>query len=430
MSLRTPFEHKIRSAPDQVTAIISGVYVALIFTCIFFSAEQPLSADAAVFLYSGWGYLHGHPPYTFLWDVKAPAIGITTAAFDLLTTSRIGTLWLSRVFTGGVVIATGALITDVVSQFDDAGDGLIAIGAGISIFTLPWFGVGFAWGPYVYFYATFAVVAAVWALQTERWLTAGIMAAVAPAYWQFTAPIALLGLWAAEDKRQYVTGFGTILAIVLGVLIVAGNLQQALIQTIVVPLIVTPDVANPFQEAIRFYTAGGGYIGLFARLGGIVLLTTLTLLPREVVIRRERWLIVVVALILWFGPIGIALGKTGRVHLVPLVAVLSLGAGLTLPTLRKKNIIEVPKIGRVSVAHFALAILAVAVAAIWVQNIVLAEWTIDHSQMSRAYLDGTPIRECHMRNSWMEKEWINLVGKPETPSNCLSSPVEIIRILL
>jgi len=326
--------------PDGLTVTLA-ITVLLVFERVWPRLfGHALTTDPAVYMVGGMKLAAGQLPYVHLWDIKPPAIHETVGLAALVTGRNPE---LTYIVVLALTVATVIAMVGVVYRLveDLTGDAVAAAVGSLSLLVYPGTLQMLTGGPRVKYFAAAFGLAAVYCYRVDRPVATGVTAALAAAYWQPAALVAIgvcvSALIEGRDSPQLLRrrvgilgGFVATGAVVVAPWVLTGTLRPLVGQTVIAPLLFSsgagPSTAIP-NIAARLGWLGVGVIALGA--AGVAL----TL--RGVARRDDRgvWLLAYVAA----SALPLAAVQHGASDLIWMVAMLAPCVGIAVASLPRRT---------------------------------------------------------------------------------------------
>lgn len=397
-----------------------SVFILLFFR-VFIQGNRYLSSDGALYLYNGWGLVNGQIPYLHTWDVKGPAIHLTTGFLALISGGDRGLQYiLAFILTGTCLIAICVFSSLIVKEI--VGDTVAAAVSGVVPLTYTPFILLYANGPYTKYYVTAFGFIGIYLYLRERYMLSAGSAAVAVAYWQFGIIfliVILVGI--AEQVRRgnvKLKVFGGSIGLVLGLALIfitpfllLGAVKPLIIQTVLVPIF--NDSSNGsilFQFYGILFRFGPAIPVLIAGCIGIVLGQRKSHNTDEDIIH-----LMIFSLLSWFILIGSITGQVGRPDLIPLSGVIAIGTGMLMSytQLCPKTWCpdSIPRTTKISTCILLGVLFLGLISPIFfgIENHLFFG-----GEVADVYRTGGSTDICHFRQSNPEMDWVRLTnGDPE-----------------
>jgi len=429
--------HDRRLAFPVLFAVGTELYFFLTITLNF--ARPPMTPDAGIFQHLGWYLTRGGRLYVDAWEPKFPLSYETTGILALLSGGDMYRLHLlSVVLMIAAVCAAVGLV--VILVYDITGDDLAAPLAGLSMFLLPGFAVRPAYGFKAKYLLLLCGLLAIYLYTHGYPALSGVAAAASVGYWQAGAifPLIVVGLAIQQRdtralERVVAGGLGFTVVMLMPVFLLWHSASEMVVQVFLVPL-QTEEHASLFARLVAgvvhfkwaspFVLLGGLGLAHAARCG---------FTGSDDVVGRTEWWIPVGAAWFAFLIFFVDFEIGGYTDLIPGLAFVAIGLGITAATLRERRTKQ----------YLGTALAVVLVVNVAFLGSVGAVFTpvetpgpvpmsdLETQDLPQAYDEIEPIPDvryvywqqiepstCHYRLSVMELQWLDRIDAT-ADSRCL-----------
>lgn len=369
-----------------------------------------LSADAALFHYSGWQwYMFGRVPYRYLWDSKPPLTHELLAILAAVTNGEPTIMFaLSSAVNVGLVLGTMAASMILVHEL--TGSDLAGFMTGAAFFAFPAIFAFSATGFRPKYAFVLCMLLVLLSGIRGRWVWGTAAAGVAAAFWQPGLLLVLVilvtievgvrrGEIPARVRTNALAALGGLGVIVVLPIVLYDALPEMLIQVVAAP-VVTADGGSGLGEIVSRIEPVLFIIGSLGLVGA-------AFRPGQDWNRAARWwptifMAAVVSLLMFVDFDGIP-------DEIPLSVMLTVGIGLTMAVARPRgaeNLLSDPRfwIGTIVFAYIIL--------------IPTDQHLIRNSHLADLFLNQDVSRRCHLRLSKAERDWIRMVGSSVESPTC------------
>jgi len=330
-----------RLAFPVLFAVGTELYFFLTITLDF--ARPPMAPDAGIFQHLGWYLTRGGRLYVDAWEPKFPLSYETTGILALLSGGDMYRLHLlSVVLMIAAVCAAVGLV--VILVYDITGDDFAAPLAGLSMFLLPGFAVRPAYGFKAKYLLLLCGLLAIYLYTHGYPALSGVAAAASVGYWQAAAifPLIVVGLAIQQRdtralERVVAGGLGFTVVMLMPVFLLWHSASEMLVQVFLVPL-QTEEQASLFARLVAG-VVHFKWASPFVLLGGLGLAHTARcwLTGRDDVVGPTEWWIPVGGAWFAFLILFVDFETGGYTDLIPGLAFVAIGLGITAATLRERR---------------------------------------------------------------------------------------------
>lgn len=379
-------------------------------------------ADPPVFLYTGQLFTDGQLVYVHFWDIKPPLIHYLTASVFIFTGGQPLQTHLIATGIGAAAMAGSvALVATIIDR--QTGNPIAGAAAAFSILLFPSYYTVAAMGIRPKYLFIFFGLLSIRLLFEDRYLLAGVAAALSAASYQLGAIFIPIVVWQAYRNESSVVkptaAIASIALFTLAPFIIAGEIFTVIGQTIIIPLIENshPDAtALSRLDVIQSLLPQGGLIS------GIGAAAAVYEWYRD---RSVWWLPIVVG---GFLVSLLFLDLNGHPDLIPITAFAAIGVGFAINRL---EVVEIDYEYGTMRGHTAALIAVVGLLYLATPSIggLLMASNLDTSPVGELFFNQKTATSCHVRMSSVESWWTETAGIDTARSWCRWSAGDLLAAL-
>ena len=222
--------------PDPWWAWVLGGLVLVQQLVIYapYSLVHRFAPDPATFMLGGELLSRGYSPYLYMFDVKPPAVYLTTALTSLATGGPIQHYFVASLLTS--LFAALTVLTAAGIVYHRTRSNAAAVAVGLSIFAYTRFLTLPVWGIYAKYYALAFGFLGIYAVLTDRPTLGVALSTLAAGYWQFALVFPVIAgvevyRRGASLGKPFVAGAGVVAVVVAPIVLLGGG--RAMVEQVV-----------------------------------------------------------------------------------------------------------------------------------------------------------------------------------------------------